>query len=89
MEDTATAEISRTQLWQWTHHPDAAIKDTSQDIKALYRTIADEETQKLKEMCPDDAARKRVDAARQLLDALIENAKCPDFLTLTAYESLA
>src|SRR5437899_128807 len=80
MEDTATAEISRAQLWQWVRHrctlPDGRIIDP-----ALYLTVRRQESASL------GAGGRRREAA-ELLDALVLASEFAEFLTLPAYRLL-
>ncbi len=89
MEDAATAEISRAQLWQWTHHPNARLDDGRSLNLDLYRALVPEELEKIKKLV--GAARYasgKFDVARDLLDELVCNDDFIDFLTLIAYEKL-
>ncbi|HEX6641070.1 MAG TPA: malate synthase A, partial [Thermoanaerobaculia bacterium] len=80
MEDAATAEISRTQLWQWIHH--GATLDDGRVIDAeLYRRIRDEELATI-------GASDRVTRAANIFDRLILADELADFLTLPAYDEL-
>ena len=81
MEDAATAEISRSQLWQWTHN-DALLDDGRPVDRALYESVRDEELEKL------GGRVGRVDEAADLLDTLVESDTLDTFLTLGAYERL-
>jgi malate synthase len=81
MEDTATAEISRAQLWQWLHH--GVDLSGRRFTPQLYRQIRDQELEKLG---GEDKGRLR-DAA-ELLDSLVLSQDIPAFLTLAAYERL-
>ncbi|HYI08852.1 MAG TPA: malate synthase A [Thermoanaerobaculia bacterium] len=86
MEDAATAEISRTQLWQWIHH--GAKLDDGRVIDAdLYRRIRDEELQSIGER-PGDQTNVAVATAARIFDELILADELADFLTLPAYEEL-
>ncbi|MGH6969319.1 MAG: malate synthase A [Stellaceae bacterium] len=88
MEDAATAEISRAQVWQWIRHK-AKLADGRMVDKALCRRLLDEELAKLKAMVGDaafDAGRYR-DAAR-IFVALIEAPRFPEWLTVPAYEQI-
>jgi malate synthase len=79
MEDAATAEISRAQLWQWVQN--GAKLDDGRPIDAtLYGKFRDEELGKL-------AGVPHVDQARKILDDLVLG-EFVDFLTLPAYELL-
>ncbi|HEY0160341.1 MAG TPA: malate synthase A [Thermoanaerobaculia bacterium] len=80
MEDAATAEISRTQLWQWVHH--GAKLDDGRVIDAgLYRRLRDEEVASME-------ASDRVARAARIFDELILANELADFLTLPAYDEL-
>lgn len=80
MEDAATAEISRSQIWQWLHK--GAVLDDGRPVNAaLYKQIADEEMLKIK-------TNDHLKQARAILDELVESKTCPSFLTLKAYEKL-
>ncbi len=89
MEDTATAEISRAQLWQWLHHAQARTTDEEPINAALYQHLADEETQKSKVLAASiPGAAERLTLARELLDKLVTQEDFVDFLTLIAYKHL-
>ena len=87
MEDAATAEISRAQLWQWVHHgakiTDGPNAGTAITTSLVEKTIADELS----------TTQPRVDAARYnayeraaaLMRKLIESPTFPEFLTVPAY----
>jgi len=80
MEDAATAEISRSQLWQWIHKG-ASLDDGRPVTLELYRSLKQEELDKL----PDQG---RLEEAAKLFDDLIEQETLEDFLTLSAYQQL-
>src|SRR5438552_17714419 len=48
MEDAATAEISRAQVWQWIRHPSGRLDDGRKVTKELFRSVLDEELAKIK-----------------------------------------
>jgi malate synthase len=50
MEDTATAEIPRSQVWQWVHQSKAALADGRQVSAALYRSILPEVLERIRSM---------------------------------------
>jgi malate synthase len=79
MEDAATAEISRAQLWQWVQNK-AKLSDGRQIDRKLYEQLRDDEVGKL-------TAVANVDRARKILDDLVLG-EFVDFLTLPAYEQL-
>ena len=80
MEDAATAEISRAQLWQWRRHG-AQLDDGRTVDAALYREIRAAESAAL----PDDEPHHQ---AAELLDRLVLSDDFEDFLTLPAYALL-
>jgi malate synthase len=80
MEDAATAEIARSQLWFWLHRR-GTLDDGRRVDAALYERLAAEEAAKL-EGAPGLAE------ARALLDALVRSDTLLEFLTLPAYERL-
>ena len=84
MEDAATAEISRSQLWQWLTHS-SRLDDGRPMTSELYATVRDEELVRLRDASPDFPW---TDSAA-LLDELVLAEQFPDFLTLLAYPRLA
>jgi malate synthase len=80
MEDAATAEISRTQLWQWIRHG-ARLDDGTLVDAALYGSIRDEELARIGE-APNAAT------AARIFDQLILSDELADFLTIPAYDEL-
>jgi malate synthase len=89
MEDTATAEISRAQVWQWVHHPQAELDDGRQVTLDLYHSLADEEMQKIEELYGTELYRSgKFELARDLFDRLVTNDQFDQFLTLVAYDQL-
>ena len=82
MEDAATAEISRSQLWQWIHNSATTDDGRTVDL-SLYETIRDEELAKL-----GGPAGGRLGDAVDLLDALVSSPTLDAFLTVGAYERL-
>lgn len=83
MEDAATAEISRVQIWQWIKHPGGALDDGRKVTHILFREILAEELAAAR----GDPARRFEDSAG-LLERLTEADPMPDFLTEAAYELL-
>lgn len=88
MEDAATAEISRSQLWQWIHHQCYTVSGTA--ITAdLYDLLKREELSKIKAMQGEEKFRSgKFKEAVALFDKLVKNETLEDFLTLKAYEYL-
>jgi malate synthase len=86
MEDAATAEISRAQLWQWVHHG-AHLKDGRRIDVALCDTMIAEELGKAKQ--GGDAARiATYEQAAGLMREMIRAPRFVEFLTLKAYQRL-
>lgn len=89
MEDAATAEISRAQVWQWTHAPNAKLADGRAVTLDLYRQLLPEEMNKIKAMYGDTAfAAGKFDLAQQLFNQLVTAPEFAEFLTLGAYNYL-
>jgi malate synthase len=87
MEDAATAEISRAQVWQQIRHKAKLSGDGQLVDKALCRKILDEELEKTKEMVGLERFRKgRYKEAAKLFRDMIEARRFPEFLTLPAYD---
>jgi malate synthase len=89
MEDAATAEISRAQLWQWIRHPKGILADGRKVTVEIYEQLKEEELEKIKqELGSDRFEKERFAEAVQLFDRLILNDEFIDFLTLPGYEQL-
>lgn len=80
MEDAATAEISRAQLWQWIRQG-ARLADGRVMTRDLYAAVRDEERKKLGDL-------RHLDAAVRLLDGLVLATDFTEFLTIPAYGEL-
>ena len=83
MEDAATAEISRTQLWQWRRHK-AKLKDGRVIDDALMEGFLKQEADKLKSQGDD----KHLKDATSLFHRLVMEASLEDFLTTSAYDTI-
>ncbi len=89
MEDAATVEISRAQIWQWIHHPKGILSDGRKVTVELFRQIAAEELQKIRSAVGEqNYASRKFDRAAQLLDEIITDEQFVEFLTLPAYRYL-
>jgi len=85
MEDTATAEIARSQVWQWVHHG-ARLDDERTVNEGLVRQIGDEELDRLRMQAkPSAQTRGRFREARKLFDDIALKEPLVDFLTIHAY----
>ena len=88
MEDAATAEISRTQVWQWIRHG-AGLDDGRPVTVALVERIVQEEMERItREIDASRVAAGRFAEARDLFVRLSSDTQCAEFLTLAAYELL-
>ena len=87
MEDAATAEISRTQVWQWLKH--GAELDGERLTKDRFRAlVADQVAAMKKALGPDKFDKGMYQQAGELFERISVADTCPDFLTLPAYEQL-
>ncbi len=84
MEDAATAEISRTQLWQWLQQT-AELPDTRKLSLELYEELLQDELAQIDQWVP---AKNRLPEAIELFDRLVKQDEYEDFLTLPAYDLL-
>jgi malate synthase len=86
MEDAATAEIARSQLWQWLHHGGVEFTDHAPVNFALFDQALAAHTHKLRDS--DLPGARRADDAARLLTELTHAEQLGDFLTLPAYVQL-
>ncbi|MHB8659448.1 MAG: malate synthase A [Solirubrobacteraceae bacterium] len=88
MEDAATAEISRSQIWQWVQHG-AQLEDGRTVTAELVRQILDEETGKLRSAVGEDVWQAgRPAETRALFEQVALSEDLIEFLTSTAYDQL-
>ena len=87
MEDAATAEISRSQIWQWIRSPRGELSDGRKVTVELFRRLLGEELRKVSSL--PGASTAKFDEAAWLLDRLVANDEFVDFLTEPAYELVA
>ncbi len=87
MEDAATAEISRTQVWQWVHHPKGILEDGRKISLDLVKKIISEELKTI-QSGQTAIANDKLDLAVRLFEELVANDQLIDFLTLIAYANL-
>jgi len=89
MEDAATVEISRAQIWQWIRHPWGILDDERKVTIALFRRLMAEELDKIKAAIGEQRyATSRFQQAAEILDEVITSERFVDFLTLPAYQYL-
>lgn len=88
MEDAATAEISRSQVWQWIRH-EASLEDGRQVTPELFRRALDEEMSALQTTLGEERWRGgRFAEARRLFEEISTSESFEEFLTIPAYELL-
>jgi malate synthase len=87
MEDAATAEISRSQVWQWVHHG-VKLAEGPTVTADLVRTIRDEELAKIRSTAGDGYAKGRYEEAASLFDDVALSREFAEFLTLPGYARL-
>ena len=91
MEDAATAEISRAQVWQWIHHGEV-LDDGRPITPDLVRQLATEELEKIRGEIGDDEwfeTQGRPDLSRSLFERVaLSGDEFVEFLTLPAYDEL-
>jgi malate synthase len=84
MEDVATAEISRSQIWQWVKHSAALVEGPRVDAD-LVREVADDEMSKLRERYGEETWKKgRFSEARKAFEEVALSKEFHPFLTLVA-----
>ena len=88
MEDAATAEISRSSIWQWIHHGKKLSNGKKVTVE-LFRELMIEEMETIKtEVGEERFIVGRFDEAVKIMDHLTTSEQLVDFLTITAYEYL-
>jgi malate synthase len=89
MEDTATAEIARAQLWQWIYSPNALLFDHRRITAEMYQRLLAEELIKLRATVGEDRFKSgNFHVATTLLNKLVMERHFPEFLTIPGYEQI-
>lgn len=88
MEDAATAEISRSQVWQWIRSPRGVLDDGRKITVELFRELLAEEMEKIKEYQGEAYSQGKYEEAAQLFDQLTTSDDFIEFLTLPAYQKV-
>jgi len=88
MEDAATAEISRSQVWQWIRSPKGTLDDGRKVTKELVATMLPEEMAKIRELLGLAYGEGRYDEAAAIFADLVNSDTFVEFLTLPAYQRL-
>ncbi len=87
MEDAATTEIARSQIWQWLHNSKAALDDGRKITADLFHQLMTEELDKIKiAIGEQEYASRRFQTAAELIDKIIMDDQFVEFLTLPAYQ---
>ena len=88
MEDAATAEISRSQIWQWVHHG-VKLQDGRTVTRELVRQVLDEETAKIRDSVGEQTWQDgRPAETREIFERVALAPDLIEFLTIPAYEYL-
>ncbi len=88
MEDAATAEISRAQIWQWIRSPKGVLEDGRKVTVELFRQMLPEELTKVREILGPAYDDGRYEEAAELFDEITTDPHFVEFLTLPAYERI-
>ena len=89
MEDAATAEIARAQIWQWIRYPRGVLDNGKKVTIEMFREALARHLLNIRDELGDEVYESRhFQAAGELLDRLITNKNLPGFLTLEAYGQL-
>jgi malate synthase len=86
MEDAATAEISRSQVWQWIRSPKGKLDDGRKVTADLVRALIPEELAKVKAIVGGDT--RSYDRAAQIFEQMSTQEAFAEFLTLPLYEEI-
>jgi len=89
MEDAATAEISRAQVWQWAKHG-AKLDDGRPVTPELVKQVIAQELEKMRQRAGEERfAKGKYRIAAELFEKMMLSGEFSDFLTLPAYEYIA
>src|SRR6266496_5996259 len=86
MEDAATAEISRSQVWQWIRSPKGVLDDGRKVTKEMVAAMLPQEMQRIRGLLGKASAEGRYDEASGIVAELVANDTFVEFLTLPAYD---
>ncbi len=88
MEDAATAEISRSQVWQWIRSPKGVLDDGRKVTKPMVAAMIPEELQKIRDLLGSAFGAGKYDDAAVIFADLVNNDTFVEFLTLPAYDRI-
>jgi len=86
MEDAATAEISRSQVWQWIRSPKGVLDDGRKVDKPMVAAMIPQEMTKIRDLLGPAFADGRYETAAKIFEELVDNDTFVEFLTLPAYD---
>ena len=89
MEDAATAEISRSQVWQWIRSPKGVLDDGRKVTKEMVAGFTTEEQAKIKDLLGPAYGEGKYEDAAAIFSQLVNDDQFIEFLTLPAYERIA
>jgi malate synthase len=87
MEDAATAEISRSQVWQWIRSSKGVLEDGRKVTAEMVRAMIPEELPKVKAAAPDGSS-SNYERAAQIFEKMSTSEAFEEFLTLPLYEEI-
>jgi malate synthase len=86
MDDTAIAEISRTQVWQWFNNQNCAFEDGSRINNELYSSVLEEQTEKIRDKVGEEKFNKGAyRLAAEIFDSFVREKDFTEFLTIKMY----
>ena len=88
MEDAATAEISRGQIWQWIKHTSKMDNDEKITVDLFLKIMGEELLEIEKEVGTERFSKGKFKLASELFEEMIMSDNLDEFLTLPAYEHI-
>jgi len=89
MEDAATAEISRAQIWQWIRNEKALLEDGTPITAELYRSLVPDQLSHIRNLVGDEKYENgKYELSAEIFDELVTSDNFEEFLTLPAYKYL-
>ncbi|MCG7909160.1 MAG: malate synthase A, partial [Candidatus Thiodiazotropha taylori] len=89
MEDAATAEIARSQIWQWIRYPKGVLSDGRKVTYQIFEQAVKDELHEIRQEFGELAYESgNFEQAAELLKQIVANDEFEEFLTLPAYEQL-
>ena len=88
MEDAATAEISRAQIWQWIRSPKGVLDDGRKVTADMFRAMLSEELERVKQILGPTYAEGKYEEASELFEQITTSDQFVEFLTLPAYDHI-